>query len=113
MSAKRDRETKASRETPAPECGQPGGGRGRIDRVGRTGIYPGSGPWPPGEVETRTPDTFVQGQRDDEGREVEGGSEPTYLNREVLLGGATPPPSGQSKSKAQGAKPSRRPRKPS
>ncbi|HWE40363.1 MAG TPA: hypothetical protein VG406_27675 [Isosphaeraceae bacterium] len=104
MSAKRDQETKAARGSPGTESGQPGGGKGRVDRVGRTGVYPGSGPWPPGDAEIRTPETLVHGQRDEEGREVEGGSEPTYLNREVLLGGATPPPSGESKSGA--AKPS-------
>jgi hypothetical protein len=59
MGAKRDQETKADRGAPDPECGQPGGGRGRIDRVGHTGVYPGSGPWPPGEAEVRSPETFV------------------------------------------------------
>jgi transaldolase len=90
MGAQRDHEIKDARESPDPECGQPGGGRGRTDRVGHTGVYPGSGPWPPGEVEARTPDTFVKGQRDEEGREVVGGSEPIYFNRESLLGGVTP-----------------------
>jgi hypothetical protein len=95
MNAKRERETKAPHEPPDRESGQPGGGRGRIDEVGRTGVYPASGPYPPGEAEVRTPGSFVHGQRDDEGREVEGGSEPIYFNRETLLGGETPPPSGK------------------
>jgi hypothetical protein len=43
----------------------------------------------------RTPGSFVHGQRDSEGREEEGGSEPTYLDNETLLGGKTPPPSGK------------------
>lgn len=100
MKTKQDPQTQASRPTPDPECGEPGGGRGRIDRVEPTGVYPGSGPWPSGDAEIRTPGDFVQGQRDAEGREVEGGSEPTYLNRETLVGGATPPPSGP-RSKTQ------------
>jgi transaldolase len=90
MNANPGQENKADRESPDPESGQPGGGRGRTDQVGHTGVYPGSGPWPQGDVETRTPATFVRGQRDEEGREVTGGSEPIYFNREVVLGGLTP-----------------------
>src|SRR5439155_25306411 len=59
----------------ADEAGEPGGGRGRIDTVGRTGVYPGSGPYPTGEAEVRMPGSFVRGQRDAQGREAEGGSE--------------------------------------
>ncbi len=76
------------------ECGLPGGGRGRIDVVGRSGVYPGSGPYPEGEAATRNPGDFVHGQRDEQGREVEGGSELTYLAEGILLGGETPPPGG-------------------
>ena len=74
----------------ARERGEPGGGRGRTDAVGRTGVYPGSGPYPAGEAAVRTPATFVHGQRDAEGREESGGSEPIYFNRETLLVGETP-----------------------
>jgi hypothetical protein len=74
------------------ERGEPGGGRGRTDHVGRTGVYPGSGPYPPGAAEVRTPATFVHGQRDAAGREETGGSEPIYFNRETLLVGETAPP---------------------
>ena len=95
MGTKGSRKTKASREAPDRESGQPGGGQGRVDEVGRTGVWPGSGPYPPGEAEVRTPGSFVRGQRDAEGREVEGGSEPIYFDHETLLGGATPPPSGK------------------
>jgi hypothetical protein len=42
----------------------------------------------------RTPGEFVHGQRDEQWREVEGGSELTYLAEGILLGGETPPPSG-------------------
>ncbi len=76
------------------ESGQPGGGQGRIEVVGHSGVYPGSGPYPKGVAAVRTPAEFVHGQRDEEGREVEGGSEMTYLEEGILLGGETPPPSG-------------------
>jgi hypothetical protein len=82
------------------ESGRPGGGRGRTDKVGRTGVYPASGPLPPGEAEVRTPESFVHGQRNAEGREVEGGSELTMLDKDTLLGGATPPPSGKPASRS-------------
>ncbi len=65
---------KAPGEGPGRESGRPGGGRGRIDEVGRTGVYPGSGPYPAGEAEIRTPASFVQGQMDEVDRQVEGGS---------------------------------------
>jgi hypothetical protein len=73
--------------------GWPDGGQGRTDEVGRSGVYPASGPFPSGPAQLRSPDSFVHGQRDESGRQVEGGSEPTYLGHGVLLGGATPPSS--------------------
>src|SRR5215217_8173870 len=86
-----------ARATGAPvgrESGQPGGGQGRRDEVGRTGVYPGSGPYPEGSAEVRTPGDFVRGQVDEQGRPVEGGSEVTFIRPETAIGGATPPPSG-------------------
>jgi hypothetical protein len=76
------------------ETGLPGAGKGRIDEVGRSGVYPGSGPWPSGAFEIRTPATFVHGQTDAAGRQVEGGSELIYFQGQTLLGGETPAPSG-------------------
>jgi Ala-tRNA(Pro) deacylase len=76
------------------ESGLPGGGKGRIDEVGRSGVYPASGPFPEGAAEIKTPGAWVHGQRDESGREVEGGSEILYFERETLLGGETPPSSG-------------------
>lgn len=76
------------------DCGLPGGGQGRFDVVGRSGVYPGSGPYPEGEAAIRTPGDFVHGQRDELGREVVGGSGLTYLPEGILLGGDTPPPCG-------------------
>lgn len=103
MTNEQEREVKASEEGSRRESGLPGGGQGRIDEVGLSGVYPGSGPWPAGAVEIRSPASFVHGQTDAEGRQVEGGSELIYFQGQTLLGGATPPPSGpahgQSKTK--------------
>jgi Ala-tRNA(Pro) deacylase len=86
---------KSRDEDPKSEAGQPGSGQGRIDIVGHSGVYPGSGPYPEGDVPVRTPAEFVHGQRDEDGREVEGGSELVYFKEEgILLGGWTTPPSG-------------------
>ncbi len=80
------------------ESGLPGGGKGNFDVLQMSGVYSGSGPYPEGDPVVRTPSEFVHGQRDEEGREVEGGSELLYFGRRVLLGGATPPPSGPSEA---------------
>lgn len=88
-----------------PESGQPGGGKGRKDVVGHSGVYPGSGPYPSGDAPVRTPADFVHGQTDAEGRPVEGGSELTYLGGNTLLGGATPPSSGPAAAKPKARKP--------
>jgi|GEM_PF-1167359 len=103
MNAKQAQKAEPFRGAPDPECGEPGGGKGRTDPIDRTGgVYPGSGPWPQGEAEIRTPGTLARGQTDEEGHEVEGGSEPIYYNQEVLLGGATPPPGGTPAAEAEG-----------
>jgi Ala-tRNA(Pro) deacylase len=73
------------------ESGLPGGGQGRVDAVGYSGVYPGSGPYPAGAAAVRTPGEFVHGQRDDNGNEVEGGGGLIFLEDGTLLGGATPP----------------------
>jgi Ala-tRNA(Pro) deacylase len=86
------------------ESGVPGGGKGRIDVLEMTGVYPGSGPYPPGSAVVRTPGDFVHGQRDEQGREVEGGSELIYFADRVLLGGETPPPSGPPRSSDERSK---------
>lgn len=95
MHANRDEKARSPQEPPDPESGQPGGGRGRVDEVGRTGVYPASGPYPPGKAEIRTPESFVHGQRDAEGYQEEGGSEPIMFGKDTVIGGATPPPGGK------------------
>jgi len=94
-------ESKARAEESKRQSGLPGGGQGRIEVVGHSGVYPGSGPYPEGGADVRTPDEFVHGQRDEQGREVEGGSGLTYLEEGILLGGETPPPSGPSEGRKQ------------
>jgi len=89
MAEKRDKGS----GTQGRDSGQPGGGKGRVDDVGRSPIYPGSGPYPSGDAEIRTPATLARGQVDDQGRPVEGGSEIIMTPEGVVLGGATPPPS--------------------
>ena len=76
-----------------PDRGQPGGGQGRVDEVKGSGVYPGSGPYPSGDAEVRTPGSFVHGQLDEQGRPVEGGSEIIMTDEGAVLGGATPPSS--------------------
>lgn len=59
---------------PDPECGAPGGGRGRRDEVGGSGVHPASaGEAPPGAVK-RTPAEWGQGDRGAEGYEDSGAS---------------------------------------
>src|SRR5258708_29132839 len=79
--------------TSKQDSGQPGGGKGRIDEVTGSPVYPGSGPLPSGDAEVRTPGSFVHGQLDEQGRPVEGGSEIIMTDQGAVLGGATPPSS--------------------
>ena len=57
------------------ESGVPGGGAGRKDEVGRTGVYPMSGPHPPGDAPIVTPAAWGQGKRGAAGFEDHGESE--------------------------------------
>ena len=77
------------------ESGQPGGGAGRRDEVGPTGVYPMSGGIPPGKhPEIRTPAAWGQGERGAEGYNDSGGSE-LVMRDGQLLGGLTSGPSGE------------------
>jgi len=76
------------------ESGQPGGGAGRRDEVGPTGVYPMSAGIPPGKhPEIRTPAAWGQGERGAEGYNDSGGSELVWRDGQ-LLGGLTAGPSG-------------------
>lgn len=43
------------------DSGLPGGGKGRRDEVGHTGVYPASGPLPPGDAPVQEQGTFGDG----------------------------------------------------
>lgn len=77
------------------ESGRPGGGTGRRDEVGPTGVYPMSGGIPEGKhPEIRTPAAWGQGDRGAEGYNDSGGSE-LYMHDGQLLGGLTAGPGGE------------------
>ena len=66
------------------ESGQPGGGQGRKDEVGRSGVYPMSEPHAPRPVEIRTAGAWGQGEHGAPGYEDHGSSELTYEGGQVL-----------------------------
>jgi hypothetical protein len=77
------------------ESGMPGGGAGRRDTVGRSGVYPMSGGLPDGRnPEIRTPAAWGQGKRGAAGYEDSGGSE-LVIRDGQLLGGLTAGPGGE------------------
>jgi len=77
------------------ESGQPGGGAGRRDEVGPTGVYPMSAGIPAGKhLEIRTPAAWGQGERGAEGYFDAGGSE-LVMRDGQLLGGLTAGPGGE------------------
>jgi hypothetical protein len=77
------------------ESGEPGGGQGRRDEVGPTGVHPMSAGLPEGKhLEVRTPGSWGQGDRGAAGYEDSGGSELIWRDGQ-LLGGLTSGPSGE------------------
>ena len=74
------------------ESGLPGGGQGRRDEIGKTGVYPVS------DMANASPDavvhdqaSFGQGERGAAGYEDSGGSELNFLDEERgVIGGAAP-----------------------
>src|SRR6266853_4936455 len=80
----KDEENKSRKEQ--RESGLPGGGAGRKDEVGRSGVYPMSGPHPAGDAEIRGQASWGQGERGATGYEDQGSSELTYEGGQVLGG---------------------------
>lgn len=76
------------------DSGVPGGGAGRKDEVGRSGVYPMSGPHPKGPAEIKTEAEWGQGERGAAGYKDHGGSELTYAGGQVL-GGLNVGPGGE------------------
>jgi len=80
---------------PRRESGLPGGGAGRRDEVGPTGVHPMSAGIPKDKhLEIRTPAAWGQGERGAAGYEDSGGSELIYRDGQ-LLGGTTAGPGGE------------------
>lgn len=63
------------RQQPDQDSGMPGGGRGRVDRVGGSGVYPSSGPLPRRNAEVHPMASWGQGERGAAGYEDSGESE--------------------------------------
>jgi uncharacterized membrane protein len=74
------------------DSGMPGGGRGRIDRVGHTGVYPASDPDAPPDAEAQGMASWGQGERGAAGYEDSGGSEISGLGEETDFGSVVPGP---------------------
>jgi hypothetical protein len=86
------------------ESGNPGGGAGRRDEVGPTGVYPMSGGIPKGKhLSIRTPAAWGQGERGAAGYNDSGGSELIYRDGQ-LLGGTTAGPGGEPTIDIHGGK---------
>ena len=67
---------KVDKKNKQRESGMPGGGAGRRDEgLGRSGVYPVSGPHPPGEAPIVAPGSWGQGARGAAGYEDHGESE--------------------------------------
>jgi hypothetical protein len=82
------------------ESGVPGGGKGRKDEVGHSGVYPMSGPHPAGNVEMKQQASWGQSARGAAGYEDHGGSELTWEGGQ-LLGGFNTGPGGEPEPKPE------------
>lgn len=67
--------------------GRPGGGAGRRERVGGSGVYPASGPMPPDNAPVRPMAGWGQGDRGAEGYSDSGRSELYVLPSDTTPGG--------------------------
>lgn len=93
MAKKRDSRAKPegeqNRERDQVESGEPGGGKGRRDAVGPTGVYPPGAQNIPSDAEVRMAGSWGGGPYDES-----GGSQLEYRDGE-LLGGTTAGPDGE------------------
>lgn len=70
------------------ESGQPGGGQGRVDEVGKSGVYPVSAmEGASDDAVVRDEKSFGQGERGAEGYKDSGTSEIFYLDEELKQSG--------------------------
>jgi putative phosphoribosyl transferase len=84
-------------QTNTRESGVPGGGVGRKDEVGGSGVYPASGPHPSGNAEIQGQASWGQGERGAAGYQDHGSSELNYEGGQ-LLGGYDAENGGQTLS---------------
>jgi hypothetical protein len=92
------------------DSGQPGGGAGRRDDVGRSGVYPISGDErPQGNAELRPLGDWAGGDRGIAGYEDSGGSE-LVMRDGVVLGGLTSDGAGRPTIDTHGESEEREPR---
>ncbi len=69
-------ETQTTAEGTTPDSGQPGGGQGRVDEVGGSGVYPvSSSEGASDDAQVRGEASWGQGERGAAGYEDSGGSE--------------------------------------
>lgn len=87
--ASRTRSARRAAAEDRRESGQPGGGQGRVDRVGRSGVYPRGVDDVPGDGEVRMAGSWGGGDYNES-----GGSELVYRDGQ-LLGGLTSGPDGE------------------
>jgi hypothetical protein len=86
---KKGQSAKKASEKMKRESGLPGGGKGRVDVVGSSGVYPISGPArPKGGAPLRNMASWGQGDRGAAGYEDSGGSGLVWREGQ-LLGGLT------------------------
>jgi len=75
LAKEREPEENKTPEEEEQNSGVPGGGVGRKDEVGRSGVYPVSGPeWPPGNAPVVSQGSWGQGERGEKGYENHGES---------------------------------------
>lgn len=74
----------------SPESGAPGGGAGRRDEVGGSGVHPASSGQAPADAEIRTPASWGQGDRGAAGYEDSGDSELFFYDAEPRAAGVEP-----------------------
>lgn len=80
----RENEKRENQKEDRRESGVPGGGAGRKDEVGRSGVYPASGPLPEGNAEIRGQASWGQGHRGAGAFEDHGSSELSYQDGQIL-----------------------------
>jgi YHS domain-containing protein len=84
--------TRMRRDEQRRDSGEPGGGQGRKDEVGRTGIWPASGPLPPGSDVTVVGQAELgQGVRGAAGYDDSGGSALIVFRTDPVCGAGVNP----------------------